>query len=264
LGVSRSGYYAWLNRPESRRAREDRHLVKQIRQIHEESRGTYGSPRVHKSLNRRGIFIGKGRVERLMREASIVGKAARMYRRLPGLERFYYRYRNLRLDRPAPSGPDQQWAADLTYIRVGGQWCYLAVVLDVFSRRIIGWSLGSRKTAELTLRALRHALRVRQPHPGLIFHTDRGVEYGAYVIQNELERRGIRPSMNRPGQCTDNAHVESFFHTLKCEQLHGQSFRSERELRLTLAGYINQFYNQTRLHSGIGYRSPAEYEQMAG
>ena len=218
---------------------------------------------MHKSLVREGISIGKGRVERLMREAAIVGKAARIYRRMPGLERFYYRYKNLRVDLPAPTAPDQQWAADLTYIRVGRDWRYLAVVLDLFSRRIIGWSLGARKTAELTLRALRHALRVRSPEPGLIFHTDRGVEYGAYAIQHELERRGMRPSMNRPGQCTDNAHVESFFHTLKCESLHGRVFRSEQELRLVLAGYINQFYNQTRLHSGIGYASPVEYEQMA-
>lgn len=198
-----------------------------------------------------------------MREAGIVGKAARIYRRLPGLERFYYRYRNLRVDLPPPSGADQQWAADLTYIRVRGDWCYLAVVLDIYSRRVIGWSLGRNKTAELTGRALRHALRVRTPNTGLIFHTDRGVEYGAYAIQNELERRGFRPSMNRPGRCTDNAHVESFFHTLKCEQLHGQRFQSERELRLVLAGYINQFYNQTRLHSGIGYLSPVEFETRA-
>lgn len=197
-----------------------------------------------------------------MREAAIVGKAARLYRRIPGIEKFYTRYRNLRLAGAVPKGLDEQWVADLTYIRVRRDWRYLAVVMDVFSRRIIGWSLGKRKTAELTLRALKQALKVRKPRPGLIFHTDRGVEYGAHLIQNELQRRGIRPSMNRPGQCTDNAHMESFFHSLKTESIYGQRFGSERELRLVLAGYITQFYNQVRLHSSIGYRSPAEYEQM--
>jgi len=198
-----------------------------------------------------------------MREASIVGKAATIYRRTPWVDKFYARYRNLRLKEPAPRGPDEQWVADLTYIRVGRDWRYLAVVMDVYSRRVIGWSLGERKTAELTLRALKQALRVRSPKPGLIFHTDRGVEYGAHLIQNELERRGIRPSMNRPGMCTDNAHMESFFHSLKAERIHGETFKSERELRLALAGYITQFYNQTRLHSGIEYMSPAEYEKQA-
>jgi len=135
--------------------------------------------------------------------------------------------------------------------------------MDVYSRRVIGWSLGARKTAELTLRALKQALRVRSPKPGLIFHTDRGVEYGAYLIQNELTRRGIKPSMNRPGRCTDNAHMESFFHSLKTERIHGEAFGSDRQLRLALAGYITQFYNRIRLHSGIDYMSPVEYEQLA-
>ena len=149
--------------------------------------------------------LARKRVERLMREASLVGRVAKLYRRVPGVERFYQRHKNLRLNRPAPTGVNQQWVADLTYIKVNRQWQYLAVVLDVYSRKVIGWSLGDRKTANLTLRALRHALRVRMPCSGLIFHTDRGVEYGAYLIQNELGRHGIRPSMNRPKHCTDNA-----------------------------------------------------------
>ena len=135
--------------------------------------------------------------------------------------------------------------------------------MDIYSRRILGWSLGSNKAAELTLRALKHALRVQRPKSGLLFHTDRGVEYGAHLIQNELARHGIRSSMNRPGMCTDNAHMESFFHTLKAEELHAVRFKSERDLRIVLSGYINKFYNQTRLHSGIGYMSPVEYERMA-
>jgi len=218
---------------------------------------------VHQALRKKGIRVSKKRVERLMREASLVGRVAKIYRRVPGVERFYQRHKNLRLNTPAPTGVNQQWVADLTYIKVRQEWRYLAVVLDVYSRKVVGWSLGSRKTAELTLQALRHAIRVRKPAPGLIFHTDRGVEYGAYLIQNELGRHGIRASMNRPKQCTDNAHMESFFHSMKAEVIHGVAFKDEKELRAVLRGYINQFYNQKRLHSGIGYMAPTEYERMA-
>lgn len=261
--MSRSGFYAWRKREESRRSREDAALLEKVRQVHEDCRGVYGSPRVHQALRQQGIRVGRKRVERLMREASLVGRVAKIYRRVPGVERFYRRHKNLRLNTPTPTEINQQWVADLTYIKVRQEWRYLAVVLDVYSRKVIGWSLGSRKTAELTLQALRHALRVRKPAPGLIFHTDRGVEYGAYLIQNELGRHGIRPSMNRPKQCTDNAHMESFFHSMKAEVIHGVSFKDEQELRAVLRGYINHFYNQKRLHSGIGYVAPAEYERLA-
>lgn len=261
--MSRSGYYAWLKRPEAARTKEDRALRERIVHVHQASGGRYGSPRVHQDLRRQGVSVGKKRVERLMREASLVGKVTTLYRRIPGLERFYMRHRNLKLEGPPATGPDQQWVSDLTYIRVGRDWRYLAVVMDAYSRRVIGWSLGEKKTAELTLRALKHALKARSPGPGLIFHTDRGVEYGARLIQNELERHGIRSSMNRPGRCTDNAHMESFFHTLKAERLHGERFKDEQELRLALAGYITQFYNRERLHSSLDYMSPVEYEQNA-
>lgn len=262
LGVSTSGYYAWLEREESERSKHDRELLVHIRRIHKESGGIYGSPRVHQALADEGIRVGKKRVERIMRDAGIVGKVTNLYRRTPGTTRFFHRHKNLKLDSPPPSAVDQQWAADVTYIKVGRHWRYLAAVLDVYSRRIIGWSLGSQRTAELTLRALKQALRHRQPSMGLIFHTDRGVEYGAYLFQNELKRHGIRSSMNRPGKCTDNAHMESFFHSLKAERIHGERFNDEAELRRALNQYINQFYNHKRLHSGIGYMSPAKYETM--
>lgn len=198
-----------------------------------------------------------------MREAGLVGKVATLYRRTPAIQKFFLQHKNLKLNAPTPNAINQRWVADLTYIRVKEEWSYLAVVLDVFSRRVIGWSLGPNKGAELTLRALKNALKVRQPKKGLIFHTDRGVEYGAHLIQNQLKRHGIKPSMNRPGKCTDNAHMESFFHSLKAERIHGERFRSGSELRMALNGYINQFYNQKRLHSGVGYNSPAEYEEIA-
>lgn len=198
-----------------------------------------------------------------MRDAGVVGKVTTLYRRIPGMARFYLKHQNLRLQLPTPDRINQQWVGDLTYLKVGKRWQYLAVVMDVYSRKIIGWSMGQQKTAELTLRALRQALRRRKPSGDLIFHTDRGVEYGAYLIQNELLHRGIRSSMNRPGVCTDNAHMESFFHSLKAERIHGEIFRSEYELRMAITEYIDRFYNPKRLHSGIGYLSPMEFERMA-
>ena len=198
-----------------------------------------------------------------MRDAQLVGRAATLYRRVPGLGRFFSRYSNLKMSMPAPTGIDQQWVADVTYIRVAGTWQFLAVVMDVYSRRIIGWSLSPSRTVELTLSALRHALRVRSPGPDLIFHSDRGSEYAAYSFQSELAKHGIRASMSRPGCCTDNAHMESFFHTAKAELIHGVEFEDDRQLRRALAGYINQFYNRNRMHSALGYMSPVEYEEMA-
>ncbi len=231
--------------------------------IHRASAGVYGSPRIHQALRQQGHWVARKRVEKIMREAGVVGKVATLYRRVPGMERFYLKHQNLRLQALPPSGVDQQWVADLTYIKVADRWQYLAAVMDVYSRRIIGWSLGAQKTAELTLRALRQALSHRRAASDLIFHTDRGVEYGAYLIQNELQRHGIRASMNRPGACTDNAHMESFFHSLKAERIHGETFRNEHELRMAIAKYINRFYNPLRLHSGIGYLSPMEFERIA-
>lgn len=235
--------------------------MKQIVSVHAGSRGRYGSPRIHQALAREGIGVGRKRVARLMQEAGIAGRVATLYRRSPGTTRFYERHQNLRLELPPPTGIDQVWVGDLTYIKVGEAWRYLAVVMDLYSRRVIGWALGERKSAELTLRALRQALRRRAPRPGLLFHTDRGVEYGAHLIQQELARHGLRSSMNRPGCCTDNGHMESFFHSLKAEAIHGLRFDSEAELRHALNQYIGQFYNHRRLHSALGYRTPVEYEK---
>jgi|TARA_R110000796_G_scaffold41132_5_gene101738 transposase InsO family protein len=172
---------------------------------------------VHQILHREGTSAGRKRVKSLMREASRTERACRVYCRTPSIGRFYESDRHIRLNQLVPAGLNQQWGAGLTYIQVGNEWRYLAVVLDVYSRKIIGWSLGSRKTADLTLQALRYALRVRTLNPRLIFYTDRGVEYGAHMIQSELDRHGIRPNMNRPNQCTDNAHMQSFFHSLKAK-----------------------------------------------
>lgn len=238
-------------------------MGQKIQKIHAQSGGAYGSPRVFQALRQSGEKLGEKRVERLMRQDGLMGRCAIIYRSTSGTRKFFTRHSNLRIEAPAPSDIDQQWVADLTYIKIDAQWFYLAVVLDVFSRRVIGWSLDTQKSSNLTLRALRHAMKARNPKPGLIFHTDRGSEYGSSVIQNELKRHSLRPSMNRPGSCGDNAHAESFFHSLKAEKLHGVKFRNERHLRQALSCYINGFYNPRRLHSGLDYVSPIDYEKLA-
>jgi len=152
---------------------------------------------------------------------------------------------------------------DLTYLRLGKRWRYLATVMDLFSRRIIGWTLARQRTTEVTLRALKRAIALRDPRPGLLFHSDRGIEYSAYGYQDFLRSRGIVPSMNRPRNCQDNAHMESFFHSLKAELTHRRSFTSDAELNASVAGYIDRFYNQKRIHSSLGYHSPVEFECLA-
>ena len=263
LKVSRSGYYAWLNRKRPKRAKEDLHLLKAIERIFSESRETYGSPRVHQALRREKWYVSRKRVERIMREAGLKARSARIYLRLGGFHYFFKSIENKRRDLPKPNGLNQHWVADLTYIRIKGKWHYLAVVLDLYSRRVIGWSRGRKKNVQLTGTALMMAIRKRKPKPGLIFHTDRGVEYRSYYIQSIHKRYGIVPSMNRPGQCTDNAEMESFFHTLKADLIHGKRFNTEEKLRYSIAGYLNHFYNRKRLHSSIKYLSPVEYERIA-
>lgn len=263
LDVSVSGYYKWCHRKRSAREQDNQTLIKKIEAIFFAHNTNYGSPRVHAALREAGVYVNRKRVERLMREAGLVGKAGRIYRRKALPEKYYTKMPNLRKDMSPPSAVDQQWVGDLTYLKVAGQWRYLAVVMDVYSRRILGWSLGAYKTAELTRASLRQALRHRVVKPGLLFHTDRGSEYGAYLIQDELKRVGIQSSMNRPKSVTDNAHMESFFQSMKTECIHGVTFKDERELRLTLSHYLNRYYNHQRIHSSLGYTNPVDYEKMA-
>lgn len=263
LGVSRSGYYSWCKRAESARAKADQRLAQRIRRIHEDSRGTYGSPRVHAALQRQGIAVGRKRVERLMRAEKLQGRVVQVTRRQPGLKGFLARGENLTLQRPPTSATNQIWVADITYIKVRERWLLLIVVMDRHSRRILGWTLSRTRMVEDTLRVLMRVLKRRHAPTEVIFHTDRGIEFTGLRFRRALEQHGLLPSVNRLGVCTDNAHMESFFHTLKAELIRGRCFESEQELRIALNSYINQFYNHKRLHSGIGYCPPAEYEKMA-
>jgi transposase InsO family protein len=198
-----------------------------------------------------------------MRETGLTGRLVRVTRRQPGLQRFYQATDNLRRREPKPRVMNAQWVGDVTYLKAGARPCFLAVVMDVYSRKIVGWTLGMDRTVNLTARAMQQALRSRALAPGLIFHSDRGIEYGAYRYRDVLTQHGIRPSMNRPRCCQDNAHMESFFHSMKTEELYGKIFTDDQQLRQTLSSYI-AFYNQQRLHSSLRYLPPAVFEQREG
>jgi transposase InsO family protein len=198
-----------------------------IRLAFDRSRRTYGSPRIHRALRAAGVRISRRRVGRLMREAGLRARAAKLYRRIPGLHGFFTGIPNRQLDRLAPA-PDQVWVGDITYLKVGRTWRYLAVVLDRYSRRVLGWSLSATKDGRLTLAALNHAVFHRRPRPGVIFHSDRGVEYAAYALRDRLAALGFVQSMNRPREITDNAHIESFFRSMKSDTVHGVAFARGR------------------------------------
>ena len=258
-GVTRGGYYAWRDRPPSERAQEDLRLVGKIHQAHQASHETYGSPRVHAALKREGEEVGRRRIERLMREHGIQAVSERLYRRMTGLSRQFVMVKN-EIRELDVTGVDQIWVGDVTYLKVGGQWRYLATVMDRYSRRLLGWALGKERTAALARRALQHALRVRQPKSLPIFHSDRGVEYISTSYRRALQRSGMTQSVTRPRRMNDNAHMESWNKTMKSDLYHREAYDSDAALRKAIRSYID-FYNRVRLHSSLGYQSPMEFEQ---
>jgi transposase InsO family protein len=259
LGVSRQGYYAWQGRGLSEHKAEDQRLAKEILGIFEGSGGTYGSPRIQKELKVRGKRISRRRVERLMRAANLRGRVSRVYRSNPRLHDMYEQHPN-RLWKLHASRRDQIWVGDITYLPLGSQWRYLAVVMDQYTRRVLGWSLSRRRGTRLTRTVFDLAIRHRRLRKRLIFHSDRGSEYAGQAFARRLRSRGVWQSMTRGGSPSDNAHMESFFHSLKADVIHGLRFTDERQLRSCIKSYVH-YYNHKRLHSALGYQSPVEYER---
>lgn len=260
-GVTRTGYYAWSGRGASVHDQDDERLSVRIRAIFEASQGTYGAPRIRAALAQAGMRVGRKRVARLMRAAGLKARSARIYRHMPGTRTFFAAIPNRILERKT-TAPDQIWVGDVTYLKVCGQWRYLAGVMDRHSRRVLGWEMGLQRDLRLTLAALNRALLRRKPAPGLVFHSDRGVEYSAYAYRARLAALGIVQSMNRPRELTDNAFMESFWHSMKSEVIHTLTFSSDAALFDVVRRYIHR-YNSHRLHSALGYRSPIDYERIA-
>lgn len=261
LGVSASGYYAWRSRPESRHAREDRRLRIEIRAIHRENRGRYGCPRIHAELRDRGLRCGRKRIARLLQEERLEVPVRRRFRITTQSGHGHGVAPNLLNRQFHVEGLDRVWAGDLTFLETQEGWLYLAVLLDLCSRRVIGWAAGPRINAELTVKALRMALEQRRPPQGLLHHSDRGSQYAAGAYRALLRRHGVKVSMSRAGDCYDNAVVESFFRTLKREMPIEGSYSTRQQAYQAVFDYIERFYNRKRRHSTLGYRSPAEFEE---
>jgi len=262
LGVSPSGYYAWRERPESARVQANRKLLVEIRSVHARSRGTYGSPRVYADLRLRGFRVGRNRIARLMRLGKLSG--SRHKKKFPRTTNSQHGYpvapNRLNRDFEA-SRPNEKWLADITYIPTAEGWLYLAVVMDLFSRKIVGWSFADNLESRLVERAFQMAVQNAAALNGLLHHSDRGSQYAAEAYQQLLVAQRVQVSMSRRGNCYDNAPMESFFGTLKSECVHPRKYQTRQEAITDIFSYIVGFYNRERLHSSLGYLSPDDFER---
>lgn len=262
LEVSRSGFYAWRGRPASKRSTQNRLLLERIKAVHRKSRKTYGSPRVHVQLVAEGERCGRGRVERLMRANGIRAKQKRKFVATTDSKHDLPVAKNI-LDREfRVEEPNTVWSSDITYIPTDEGWLYLAGVLDLCSKTVVGWSMSESLEKGLVMDALRMAHRRRRPGAGLIHHSDRGSQYASDDYRKLLKDYGMQMSMSRKGDCWDNAVMESFFGTLKKELVHHRRYRTRAEARRDIFEFIEVFYNRERLHSSLGYMSPAAYEKQ--
>ena len=264
LSVSRSGFYHWRHRGESQRALQNRILLVRIRKAYESSKGRYGSPRITAVLHDQGYSCSRPRIARIMRGNDIQAKTRRKFKVTTNAKHNYPVAPNLLQQKFQSEAPNRIWVSDITYIRTLEGWLYLTVILDLFNRKITGWSMSkSMPAGETTIPAYQMALRNCQPSAGLVFHSDRGVQYACDQFVALLKRSEAIQSMSGKGNCYDNAVAESFFHTLKTELIYHQSYRTRREAKSSLFEYIEGFYNRFRKHSYLGYRSPEEYENLA-
>lgn len=262
LEVSRAGFYAWLDRPPAPHTQADERLGLEIAAIHAESRQRYGSPRVHAELGARGHRTSRKRVARLMRQHGLAGRRRRRFRATTDSRHAFPVAANVLARQFEQAAPDVAWVTDITYIATGEGWLYLAAILDLCSRAVVGWAVSERITRELTLEALDMALRRRRPLDGLLHHSDRGSQYASGDYQAVLTEAGIVCSMSRRGNCWDNAVAESFFATLKVELVHDATWETRATARAELFEYIEVFYNGQRRHSSLGYLSPRAFERQ--
>jgi transposase InsO family protein len=261
LQVSRSGFYAWLDRPTSARRREDQRLKILLREAHTRSRRTYGSPRLHVALSKQGVRVGRNRVIRLMNEEQLVGRARRRYRSTTMSDHEQPIAANLLARRFEAERPNQRWVGDTTELITPTGKLYLAAILDLFSRFVVGWAISAMNDRHLAIKALDMAIRRRCPEAGLLHHSDQGSTYASEDYQRLLEEHGITCSMSRRGNCHDNAAMESWFSTVKSEL--GEHFESASDAKERIFDYVEVFYNHQRMHSAIGYAAPAEFERAA-
>jgi len=263
--VSLSGYYDWRKRQlqPGKRAKEDHALVQEIKTIHAQSRKTYGSPRITNQLRKNGFKHGRNRIARLMKEQQLCGRQKRRYRICTTDSHHDHPIAPNRLaEAPKASKTNQIWVADITYIPTREGWLYLAAILDLYSRKIVGWNMSLHLDTQLILKALQMALLTRQPPANLLFHSDRGVQYASHDYRQALADAGLIPSMSRKGNCYDNATMESFWSTLKLELVYRTDFLTRHQARSALFDYIESFYNRQRSHSALNYLSPVDFESI--
>jgi putative transposase len=258
--VSRSGFYAWQRRPKSKRAVQDEKLTKEIEKVFASNSRRYGSPRIHKALKADGHDVSRKRVARLMQEQGIEARPQRNFRVTTDSNHDSAIAPNLLERRFDVTKANSVWASDITYIKTGEGWLYLAMVIDLYSRRIVGWAMRDHMETELCTSALQMALTARRPSPGLIHHSDRGTQYASSAYRALLDKHGLRCSMSRRADCWDNAVAESFFSTLKAELVESERFATHSAARMAVFRYIEGYYNLHRLHSTLGYCSPARFE----
>ncbi len=262
LDVSRSGYYAWISRPQSNRTLENERLLDRIRKSHKNSRMTYGYRRVHQDLLADQMSVAKNRVHRLMKENGIRAKTRKKFKVTTDSKHNFPIHNNIMNREFTADKPNLRWVSDITYIPTCEGWLYLAVIMDLFSRKIVGWAMDARMKEDIVINALKMALFKRKINSNLLLHSDRGSQYAASAYQSLLDKYGIQCSMSRKGNCWDNSAMESFFHSLKIEHVHHERYTTREEAKNKIFEYIEVFYNRQRRHSAINYKSPNEFELM--
>jgi transposase InsO family protein len=262
MEVSRSGYYKWLKRPESERERQHKEWTEKVKEVYDQNRQLYGSPKITERLHQQGVNISRRTVTRIMKENGIRSKTVKKYKATTNSKHSLPVQENVMNQEFSASKPNEKWVTDITYVSTVEGWLYLASVMDLYSRKIVGWHMSDRMTKELVLQALRQAHGRQHPDPGLLHHSDRGSQYASYDYQKQIQIYEMIGSMSRKGNCYDNACIESFHSILKKELIYLNKYQTREEAKKSIFEYIEVFYNNQRIHSSIGYQTPSDYERM--